>query len=325
MRSVRAISASTSTANGRRNPRGSASTSIGNRRSRSAASMGDASCRLRIHVDSASYAMPSRRAGSGSPRQSSSASASASRASASRIANSSALSNCSAAESYPAGGQAAAAGSASTIGSTHARIVRIGFPVESRHGTPRLCNTSAPPLANTCPSMPLNPTRKAFLQIHFCVVLWGFTAILGKMISLPALPLVWWRLLIVVAALALVLRVGRGPRAMPPRLMLAYAGIGALVALHWLTFYGAIKLSNASVGATCIALGTVFVAMLEPWLTRTRFSKRELALGVLVLPGVVLVVGGVPAGMRAGIAVGAVSALLVAVFGSLNKRWSNTA
>jgi drug/metabolite transporter (DMT)-like permease len=102
--------------------------------------------------------------------------------------------------------------------------------------------------------------------------------------------------------------------------MLAYAGIGALVALHWLTFYGAIKLSNASVGATCIALGTVFVAMIEPWLTRTRFSKRELALGILVLPGVVLVVGGVPQGMRAGIAVGALSALLVAIFGSLNKR-----
>ena len=168
--------------------------------------------------------------------------------------------------------------------------------------------------------MPMTDTRKAFLQIHFCVVLWGFTAILGKMISLPALPLVWWRLLIVVAALALVPRVWRGLRAMSPRLMLAYAGIGALVALHWLTFYGAIKLSNASVGATCIALGTVFVAMIEPWLTRTRFSKRELALGVLVLPGVVLVVGGVPQGMRVGIAVGAFSALLVAIFGSLNKR-----
>jgi drug/metabolite transporter (DMT)-like permease len=166
----------------------------------------------------------------------------------------------------------------------------------------------------------MNPTSKAHLQIHFCVLLWGFTAILGKMITLPALPLVWWRMLLVIAALALVPRVWRGLRAMTPRLVLAYCGIGALVSLHWLTFYGAIKLSNASVGATCMALGTVFVAMIEPWLTRTRFSKRELALGLMVLPGVVLVVGGVPAGMRAGIAVGAVSALLVALFGSLNKR-----
>ena len=163
-------------------------------------------------------------------------------------------------------------------------------------------------------------TRKAFLQIHFCVVLWGFTAILGKLITLPALPLVWWRMLIVVAALALVPRVWRGVRAMPRRLMFAYAGIGVLVSLHWLTFYGAIKLSNASVGATCIALATVFTALIEPWLARRRFSKRELALGIAVLPGVALVVGGVPASMRLGIAVGTLSALLVALFGSLNKR-----
>lgn len=169
--------------------------------------------------------------------------------------------------------------------------------------------------------MPMTDARKAFLQIHFCVLLWGFTAILGKLITLPALPLVWWRLLLVVAALALVPRVWRGLRAMPLRLLLVYAGIGALVALHWLTFYGAIKLSNASVGATCMALGTVFIAMIEPWLTRTRFSRRELALGLLVLPGVVLVIGGVPTGMRLGIAVGAFSAFLVAVFGSLNKRY----
>jgi len=168
--------------------------------------------------------------------------------------------------------------------------------------------------------MPMTPTARAQLQIHFCVLLWGFTAILGKLITLPALPLVWWRMLIVVAALAVLPAVWRGVRAMPARLRWSYAGIGVLVSLHWLTFYGAIKLSNASVGATCIALATVFTALVEPWLTRTRLSKRELALGVAVLPGVALVVGGVPASMRLGIAVGTLSALLVAVFGSLNKR-----
>ena len=162
--------------------------------------------------------------------------------------------------------------------------------------------------------------RKAHLQVHFCVLLWGFTAILGKLISLPALPLVWWRMLIVVAALALLPRVWRNLRAMPRKLLSSYAGIGVLVALHWLTFYGAIKLANASVAATCIALATVFTALIEPWLTRTRFSKRELALGIAVLPGVALVVGGVPHGMRVGVAVGAVSAVFVALFSSLNKR-----
>ncbi|MET0808732.1 MAG: DMT family transporter [Pseudoxanthomonas sp.] len=168
--------------------------------------------------------------------------------------------------------------------------------------------------------MPVTPHAKAQLQIHFCVLLWGFTAILGKLITLPALPLVWWRMLLVGAALALLPSVWRGLRAMPLRTTLAYSGIGALVALHWLTFYGAVKLANASVAATCIALAPAFTAVVEPWLTRRPFSMRELAFGLAVLPGVALVVGGVPHGMRTGIAVGAVSALLVALFGSLNKR-----
>ena len=166
----------------------------------------------------------------------------------------------------------------------------------------------------------MTPTAKAQLQIHLCVLLWGFTPILGKMISLSALPLVWWRMLIVVAALALLPRVWRGLRAMPAKLMLAYCGIGLIVALHWLTFYGAIKLSNASVAVTCIALAPAFTSVIEPWLTRRPFSWRELLFGIAVLPGVALVVGGIPDGMRLGVLVGALSALLVAVFGPLNKR-----
>jgi drug/metabolite transporter (DMT)-like permease len=166
----------------------------------------------------------------------------------------------------------------------------------------------------------MQPVNQARLQIHFCVLLWGFTAILGKLISLPALPLVWWRMLLVTGALLLVPRVRRQLRAMSWRLIGAYAGIGVLVSLHWLTFYAAIKLSNASVGATCIALGPVFLAFIEPWLARRKFDPRELLIGVAVVPGVVMVVGGVPVDMRIGIAVGVLSALFVALFGSLNKR-----
>ncbi|MEW9570791.1 DMT family transporter [Rhodanobacter sp. Si-c] len=166
----------------------------------------------------------------------------------------------------------------------------------------------------------MQATSQARLQIHFCVLLWGFTAILGKLITLPALPLVWWRMLLVTAALLLMPRVWRGLRAMPARLRWAYAGIGVLVSLHWLTFYAAIKLANASVGATCIALGPVFLAFVEPWIARRRFDPRELLVGAAVVPGVAMVVDGVPHGMRLGIAVGVLSALFVALFGSLNKR-----
>ncbi|MFC5740769.1 DMT family transporter [Dyella tabacisoli] len=167
----------------------------------------------------------------------------------------------------------------------------------------------------------MQAVNKARLQIHFCVLLWGFTAILGALITLPALPLVWWRMLMVAVALLLMPKVWRGLKAMPGRLRWAYAGIGVLVALHWLSFYAAIKLANASVAATCIALAPVFLALVEPWIARRRFDTRELLIGVAVVPGVAMVVGGVPTDMRIGIAVGTVSALLVAVFGSLNKRF----
>lgn len=166
----------------------------------------------------------------------------------------------------------------------------------------------------------MSPRAKAQLQLHFCVLLWGFTAILGKLISMPALPLVWWRMLLVVLALALVPRVWRGLRQLSRRMVLAYSGIGALVALHWLTFYGTIKLANASVAVTCIALAPIFTSVIEPWLTRRPFLMRELLFGLAVLPGVALVVGGVPDGMLAGLAIGVLSAVLVAFFGSLNKR-----
>ena len=166
----------------------------------------------------------------------------------------------------------------------------------------------------------MSPERKALLQIHCCVLLWGFTAILGKLISLPALDLVWWRMTIVVAVLLAWPRVRRELRQTDRRTMAIFAGIGIVVALHWLTFYGAIKLSNASVAVTCMAIGPIFMAFTEPWIARRRFDLRELAVGVAALPGVALVVGGTPGGMRAGLAVGVLSAFLVAIFGSLNKR-----
>jgi drug/metabolite transporter (DMT)-like permease len=164
-------------------------------------------------------------------------------------------------------------------------------------------------------------TARAMFQIHFCVVLWGFTAILGKTITLRALPLVWWRMTLVFAALALVPRFWGGMARLPARLLATYVGIGVIVAMHWLAFYGSIKLSNASVAATCMALAPVFVAFIEPILIGRRFDVRELFFGIAVIPGVALVAGGTPVQMRMGIAVGVLAAFFAAVFGTLNKRF----
>ncbi|TFH75416.1 DMT family transporter [Gammaproteobacteria bacterium LSUCC0112] len=167
----------------------------------------------------------------------------------------------------------------------------------------------------------MTSTTKAWLQIHLCVVLWGFTAILGKLITMDALPLVLWRMALVAIILLLLPSVLRSLRELPVRLTGIYIGIGILVTLHWLTFYGAIRLSNASVAVTCIATVPVFLAVLEPILAGRRFQPSELLLGLMVLPGIVLVVGGTPEEMNGGIVMGLVSAMFVALFAALNKRY----
>lgn len=153
------------------------------------------------------------------------------------------------------------------------------------------------------------------------MLLWGLTAILGKLISLPAAALVWWRMLLVSVTALLLPRVWRHLRTMPPRLVVIYAGIGLVVALHWLAFYGAIKLANASVAVIAMALCPIFLALVEPWIARRAFDPRELLLGLAVVPGVLLVVGGTPSGMQLGLLVGVISAFLASTFSALNKRF----
>jgi drug/metabolite transporter (DMT)-like permease len=157
--------------------------------------------------------------------------------------------------------------------------------------------------------------------MHFCVFLWGFTAILGRLITLDALPLVWWRMGLVAFAFFLIPQFWSGVAKLSGRMIAIYAGIGGLVAMHWFAFYGAINLSNASVAVTCMALAPVFVAFVEPLFAGSRFHVRDVVLGLAVIPGVALIVGGTPVGMRAGIAMGVLAALLVSFFSSLNKRF----
>jgi drug/metabolite transporter (DMT)-like permease len=97
-------------------------------------------------------------------------------------------------------------------------------------------------------------------------------------------------------------------------------GCGVLLTLHWICFYGAIKLSNASVGVTSIALAPMFLSFAEPYMLRQPFVRRDVVLALLSIPGVVLVVGGIPSGMVAGFAMGGFAALFVAIFGIVNKR-----
>ncbi len=171
-------------------------------------------------------------------------------------------------------------------------------------------------------SFAMTEHRRAWLQMHFCVLSWGFTGILGKLITLHPLALVWWRMLIVAGALLLVRRFWVGVLQMSLRSIVIFSGIGVLLSLHWVTFYAAIKLANASVAATCMAVTPVIIALIEPAIARRAFDVRELLFGVAAIPGVALVVGGTPEEMRVGVAVGVASAGFIAVVSCLNKRFA---
>jgi len=166
--------------------------------------------------------------------------------------------------------------------------------------------------------------RQAYLQLHACVILWGFTAILGRLISLPAVQLVCWRMALVAVVLLAVRRTWFGVAGMPRRSVFVFVAIGLIVAAHWVAFYTSIKISNASVAVACLGLGSIFAAIIEPIVMRRPHERLELLLGVLAVPGVVLIVGGVPLEMRLGIAAGVVAALLSAIFTTLNKRFASS-
>lgn len=158
-----------------------------------------------------------------------------------------------------------------------------------------------------------------YLQVHLSVLLWGFTAILGKLISLSAIPLVFWRVLIVSLCLLLWRPVWRQLLRLSRRDIALAMANGLIITVHWLCFYGAIKAANASVAVSCMALGPVFLAIIEPLLLRQAFVARDALVALASIPGVVLVVGGIPDSMIGGFVLGVLAALLASLFSLVSK------
>ncbi len=166
----------------------------------------------------------------------------------------------------------------------------------------------------------MDPIRKAYLELHFAVLLFGFTAILGDLISLNALGVVWWRVLLTSLSLAVWVRLGKRLRKMRWRTVFQYMGIGVLVALHWVTFFGAVKLANASIALIAMATTSLFSAFIEPFVIRRSIQGYEIIMGVLIIPGMMLIVSTIDFSLLYGLAVGLLSAFLVSLFTSLNKK-----
>jgi drug/metabolite transporter (DMT)-like permease len=161
--------------------------------------------------------------------------------------------------------------------------------------------------------------KKAFIQLHIAVLLAGFTGVLGRLISLNEGLLVWYRLLLTAVALWLLVPLRRQAIRIDRRDLWRVFGIGAIAALHWVTFYGSIKYSNVSVGLVCFSAIGFFTALLEPLLMRHRLDVVELVLGLVVIAGIFFIFRVDPR-YKTGILVGLVSALLGSLFPVLNKK-----
>ncbi|MFN3940939.1 MAG: EamA family transporter, partial [Chitinophagales bacterium] len=121
--------------------------------------------------------------------------------------------------------------------------------------------------------------RKAYYTLHLCVFIWGFTAILGNLISLQETVLVWYRMGITALSLLLLPDLWRNLKGFSKKQLLHIAGVGILVAFHWITFYGAIKYANVSVALTCMATVSLFTAFIEPLFFKTSVKIAEVIMG----------------------------------------------
>lgn len=126
--------------------------------------------------------------------------------------------------------------------------------------------------------------NSALLRLHFIVFLWGFTAILGKLISANAQILVFYRMLFAAVFLFLFIRVFKKQSiAVSKKLFLQLAVIGAFMAFHWLCFFHSIKVSNVSIALSCLSLSTLFAAILEPVIFKRKIDVSEIVMGVVIL------------------------------------------
>jgi drug/metabolite transporter (DMT)-like permease len=155
------------------------------------------------------------------------------------------------------------------------------------------------------------------LLLHLVVLIFGFTGVLGKLVSVDALLMVWYRMGIAALGIAALLLVLRRWRPTPGPLVVKYLLTGFLIAAHWSTFFGSIKASTVSIALVCVSCGAAFTALLEPWFFKRRVRILELGLAGSVIIGMGLVFR-FETEYAVGIALGVSSAFLAALFSVIN-------
>lgn len=157
-------------------------------------------------------------------------------------------------------------------------------------------------------------------QLHLSVILFGFTAILGKVIILSALVLVWWRVFLACISMVFEIRRRKLSFNIDQRSRNIFWGIGIIIALHWICFYGAVKLSNSSITLLCMATTSFFTSLIEPAIFRKRIEPVDIIIGLIIIPVMAFIAKDISGEYYLGAIVGLLSALLASIFSVLNKK-----
>jgi drug/metabolite transporter (DMT)-like permease len=165
------------------------------------------------------------------------------------------------------------------------------------------------------------PTYKDYLHLHFLVLIWGFTAILGLLISIPAVEVVFYRTLIATAGLGLLLFFNKLPFAIGNGGIAKLLLTGVLIAGHWILFFGAARVSNASVCLAGMATTSFWTSFLEPLILKKRIKWFEVFLGLVVVAGLYIIFR-FEFNHALGLAMALISALLAALFTVINARFA---
>ena len=166
-----------------------------------------------------------------------------------------------------------------------------------------------------------NDNLKSYLHLHVIVFIWGFTAVLGKLISLQALDLVWYRMLFASVIILVVLLVSKEKFKVPFHVLIGFILSGIIIALHWLTFYHAIKVSNVSITLACLSTGAFFASFLEPLFNKRKIIWYEVFFGLIVIIGLGIIFK-VETKYTTGIYLAVTSAFLSALFSVINGKYA---
>jgi drug/metabolite transporter (DMT)-like permease len=163
---------------------------------------------------------------------------------------------------------------------------------------------------------------KSFLFLHISVFLFGFTAILGDIISVNFISIVWWRSFITVILFLFIIKLSDVFKVFSREKLFQHLFIGFLLGVHWLGFYGAIKVSNPTMALIALSSSSLITALVEPVLNRqVRWNKVDIVFGLLVIPGFILIFYNTNELQKTGLWIGLVAAFLGSVFSILNKKW----